>query len=74
MSDATEALRTEFDRFDTDGNGAIDESEFGALVASLGVKFTPEQLQIAFSAIDTNGNQRIDFGEFTTWWTRRNRP
>jgi Ca2+-binding EF-hand superfamily protein len=71
MSDAAQALRREFDRFDTDGNGVIDETEFGALVASLGVKFTPEQVQIAFLAIDVNGNRRVEYGEFAAWWTRR---
>ena len=71
MSDAAQALRREFDRFDTDGNGVIDETEFGALVASLGVKFTPEQVQIGFTAIDVNGNGGVEFGEFAAWWTRR---
>jgi calmodulin len=74
MSDAAEALRRDFNRFDTDGNGVIDETEFAALIASLGVKFTPEQVQIAFLAIDVNGNRGVEFGEFSAWWTRHGRP
>ena len=64
-------LRKEFDRVDADKSGAIDEDEFAALVASLGVKFTAEQLAIAFLAIDINGNGVIDFGEFRGWWLKR---
>lgn len=72
MSDTDlDGLRREFDRFDTDGNGAIDEEEFAALVAALGVKFSPEKVAVAFLAIDVNGNRRIDFGEFKTWWSKR---
>lgn len=66
-----DALRAAFDRFDRDGNGAIDEVEFAALVRSLGVEMPEEKVQVAFLAIDVNGNGRIDFGEFATWWSRR---
>jgi calcium-binding protein CML len=65
------ALKTEFDRFDTDHNGSIDEGEFAALLRALGVRMSPEHVSTAFLAIDVNGNSRIDFGEFKAWWTRR---
>jgi Ca2+-binding EF-hand superfamily protein len=72
MSDGSpDTLRQEFDRFDADGNGWIDEDEFAALVRALGVTFTPEKVAIAFMAIDVNGNGRIEFGEFTSWWQKR---
>jgi Ca2+-binding EF-hand superfamily protein len=64
-------LRQEFDRADADRNGSIDEDEFAALVLSLGVNFTAEQVQIAFLAIDINGNGHIEFGEFRNWWGKR---
>jgi len=73
MNDTGDELRAEFDRFDTDKNGTIDEDEFSALVASLGVQFTPEQTQTAFLAIDIDGNRRIDFREFKGWWKRLQR-
>jgi Ca2+-binding EF-hand superfamily protein len=74
VSEQTEGeLRQEFDRFDTNKNGTIDEDEFSALVATLGVRFTAEQLQIAFAAIDIDGNQTIDFREFKGWWTKRSK-
>jgi Ca2+-binding EF-hand superfamily protein len=69
MSDES-TLRTAFERFDSDGNGYIDESEFAALVKSLGVDFSAEKLRVAFLAIDVNGNERIEFGEFRAWWTK----
>ena len=64
-------LRQEFDRADTDKSGAIDEDEFAALVASLGVTLTAEEFQVAFLAIDINGNGHIEFGEFENWWGKR---
>ena len=64
-------LRAEFERVDADKSGAIDEDEFAALVRSLGVKFTAEQVAVAFLAIDINGNGEIDFGEFRAWWGKR---
>ena len=51
MSSTTpdDTLRLEFDRFDNDKSGAIDEDEFHALVRSLGVAFSAEQTATAFS-------------------------
>ncbi len=71
MTETGSSLRQQFDRFDRDGNGYIDEGEFGELIKSLGVTFPEEKKLVAFMAIDVNGNGRIDFGEFETWWTRR---
>ena len=69
MSDDT-ALRSEFDRFDTDRNGYIDATEFTQLVAALGIRFSEEQSMTAFLAIDVSGNDRIEFGEFRAWWSK----
>jgi Ca2+-binding EF-hand superfamily protein len=67
MSDEA-TLRTKFDKFDADNNGYIDESEFGALVNSLGIEMSAEKVAVAFLAVDVNGNGRIEFGEFSGWW------
>ncbi|HVU05861.1 MAG TPA: EF-hand domain-containing protein [Polyangiaceae bacterium] len=64
-------LRAQFDKFDTDGNGSIDEDEFAALVKSLGVSMTAEKVAVAFMAIDVDGNRNIEFGEFRAWWEKR---
>jgi calcium-binding protein CML len=64
-------LRRRFDEFDTNKDGVIDETEFAALVAALGVRFDAGQVFTAFMAIDVDGNGRIEFGEFRSWWTKR---
>jgi len=66
-----EDLEREFRKFDKDDNGYIDEEEFAALIASLGVQMSPEKIGVAFLAIDVDGNGRIEFSEFSGWWRRR---
>lgn len=68
MSD--DSLRSEFQRFDSDGNGYIDEAEFGALARALGANLSPTEVAVAFLAMDSNGNRRIEFGEFAAWWKK----
>ena len=63
-------LRAEFDRFDTDKNGYIDEGEFRELVKALGVDISSQAVATAYLAIDVNGNKRIEFGEFSAWWVK----
>lgn len=70
MNDETD-LRAEFEKFDADKSGYIDESEFSQLVKSLGVDLSAEKTAVAFLAIDVNGNRRIEFGEFSAWWKNR---
>jgi Ca2+-binding EF-hand superfamily protein len=69
MSDEA-TLKAEFERFDTDANGTIDEAEFTALVQELSSGLTSDQAAVAFLAIDVNGNRRIEFGEFCAWWKK----
>jgi Ca2+-binding EF-hand superfamily protein len=64
------SLQAEFDRFDVDKSGYIDQEEFAALVTSLGATLSREKVATAFLAIDTNGNKRIEFGEFRAWWSK----
>ena len=63
-------LRSDFEQFDTDKNGYIDQNEFTALLDFLGIEFTSQQTAVAFLAIDVNGNARIEFGEFRAWWLK----
>ena len=64
-------LKKDFDRFDNDGNGRIDESEFGALVRSLGVTMSDARVAVAFQALDIDGSGSVEFGEFRNWWKKR---
>lgn len=65
-----QTLRSDFDQFDADKNGHIDEAEFASLVEFLGIEFSSQQTATAFLAIDVNGNGRIEFGEFRSWWLK----
>ncbi len=62
-------LRARFNRCDRDGNGQIDEHEFGEMLDSLGLGYSPAQVHAAFVAIDVNNSGHIDFDEFASWWT-----
>lgn len=63
-------IRARFEEFDADKNGKIDETEFGRLAQSLGVKLSADEIATAFLAIDISGNGHIEFGEFRAWWQR----
>jgi calmodulin len=69
MSD--DELKRDFERYDTDGNGRIDESEFGSLVRALGVNMSDARIAVAFQAIDVDGSGTVEFGEFRGWWKKR---
>jgi calmodulin len=62
-------LRARFDRCDRDGNGQIDEREFGEMLDALGLGYSPEQVHAAFESIDANQSGLVDFEEFARWWT-----
>jgi len=68
---STDPLRDRFDGVDGDGNGAIDEAEFGNLLDALGVGYSDAQIHAAFVAIDTDQNGTIGLEEFRVWWTDR---
>ena len=60
-----------FGKFDADGSGAIDSSEFSNLVISLGVEFTPDECEQAIQELDIDGSGLIEIEEFVTWWVNR---
>jgi Ca2+-binding EF-hand superfamily protein len=66
-----EPLRTRFESVDTDGNGRIDQSEFGRLLDALGMGFSDPQIRAAFVDIDRDADGHIDLAEFSSWWTAR---
>lgn len=64
-----ERLRVRFDRFDSDKNGKIDESEFEKLLDALGLGYSHAQARAAFESIDADKSGQIEFSEFLGWWT-----
>jgi Ca2+-binding EF-hand superfamily protein len=64
----SQTLKATFDRFDSDGDGTINEAEFIELLRALEFDASRQDAATAFSAIDVTSNQRIEFGEFAAWW------
>jgi Ca2+-binding EF-hand superfamily protein len=64
----TDPLKDRFDGVDGDGNGAIDEAEFGRLLDALGAGYSDAQVHAAFTDIDTDSSGVIELEEFRTWW------
>ena len=69
--DRDELLRV-FERFDANGDGLIDEEEFGEMLTSLGWDSPAELRSLEFAAIDSNADGLAEFGEFANWWLDRN--
>ena len=67
-SDPTPAVRAIFDRYDTDGSGTIEHSEFRHMLKDLGVEMTHAEFQEAVTMLDSDHNGKIDFEEFLLWW------
>jgi calmodulin len=62
-------LRENFDRYDRDGDGAMNFPEFSQLLESLGETLSEDEQLLAFDATDGDGDGLIDFDEFVAWWT-----
>ncbi|KAL9226017.1 hypothetical protein vseg_001873 [Gypsophila vaccaria] len=58
-----EQLRHIFDRFDMDRDGSITQLELAALLRSLGVRTTGDQLYALLTNMDSNANGYIEFEE-----------
>jgi len=56
--------REAFSVYDKDGSGNINTEELGAVMRSLGVDQTEEELQEMVAEIDTNGSGTVNFEEF----------
>ncbi|XP_019706005.1 probable calcium-binding protein CML14 [Elaeis guineensis] len=56
-------LRDIFARFDMDSDGSLTQLELAALLRSLGLKPTGDQIHALLSNMDANGNGSIEFNE-----------
>jgi calmodulin len=63
-----EELRLLFARFDVDGSGTVDESEFRRILEALGEDPSNEVLSLEFAVIDSDSDGVVEFDEFANWW------
>jgi len=66
-------IQEQFARFDTDGDGYIDSSEFSGMCASLGLALTPAERDYALNLLDKDKNGVIDIYEFSAWFNSRSK-
>ena len=71
-NETNRSLLTLFKQFDANDDGLIDESEFSAMVDSLGWSNPVEVISLEFAAIDGDDDGRVRFHEFADWWQDRN--
>lgn len=57
-----------FERFDANGDGLVDKTEFRRILHVLGDEPSDEVLSLEFTTIDSNGDGMVDFEEFRQWW------
>uniref|UniRef100_A0A5B7C5T1 Putative Calmodulin n=1 Tax=Davidia involucrata TaxID=16924 RepID=A0A5B7C5T1_DAVIN len=58
-----EQLKDIFKRFDMDSDGSLTHLELAALLRSLGLKPSGDQLHVLLANMDSNGNGSIEFDE-----------
>ncbi|PON44556.1 Parvalbumin [Parasponia andersonii] len=63
QSDQLAQLKEIFARFDMDADGSLTQLELAALLRSLGLKPTGDQLHALLANIDANGNGAVEFDE-----------
>ena len=63
-----EEMLAYFNSYDRNKTGLLEFPEFAALVNSLGLNFSEEQLKEGFKKVDRNGDGYIEFDEFNAWW------
>ncbi|KZV18640.1 hypothetical protein F511_03534 [Dorcoceras hygrometricum] len=63
QSEQLKQLKDIFDRFDMDQDGSLTQLELAALLRSLGLKPTGDQLHAMLANMDANGNGAIEFDE-----------
>jgi len=56
-------LKEIFDRFDMDSDGGLTKLEVAALLVTLGLKPSGDQIRALFARADSNGNGKMEFEE-----------
>ncbi|KAF9674163.1 hypothetical protein SADUNF_Sadunf10G0099000 [Salix dunnii] len=66
QTDQLKQLKDIFMRFDMDSDGSLTQLELAALLRSLGLKPTGDQLHVLLSNMDANGNGYVEFDELVS--------
>ncbi|XVF08839.1 hypothetical protein REPUB_Repub07fG0038200 [Reevesia pubescens] len=61
--DQLNQLRDIFSRFDMDSDGSLTILELAALLRSLGLKPSGDQIHVLLATMDSNGNGAVEFDE-----------
>jgi len=68
--DSKRDLKSVFNRYDLNHDGALSDKEFALLCCELGVDMTFQEVVACFNAIDKNDDELIQYEEFNVWWTQ----
>lgn len=63
MAESLSQLRHIFERFDMDSDGSLTILELAALLRSLGLKPSGDQVHVLLGNMDANGNGLVEFDE-----------
>ncbi|XP_056175398.1 probable calcium-binding protein CML15 [Syzygium oleosum] len=63
MAESLSQLRDIFERFDMDSDGSLTILELAALLRSLGLKPSGDQVHVLLGNMDANGNGLVEFDE-----------
>ncbi|OAY47387.1 probable calcium-binding protein CML15 [Manihot esculenta] len=66
QSDQVKQLKDIFMRFDMDSDGSLTQLELAALLRSLGLKPSGDQIHVLLSNMDSNGNGYVEFDELVS--------
>lgn len=66
QSEQLKQLRDIFTRFDMDADGSLTQLELAALLRSLGLKPTGDQIHAMLVDMDSNGNGSVEFDELVS--------
>ena len=61
-------VRQAFMKFDTEGEGRVPRDKFQALLETLGLKLSKQQVQESEEQLDPEGTGFTSYGDFLMWW------
>lgn len=68
IADIKGDLEDTFSKFDSNGDGTVDRSEFADVFAQLGTALDENELKDLFNELDSDKDGAIEFEEFSKWY------